>query len=50
MGGCLIMIGYDKWKTTQPDELENECLFCGEPCEKTYCCKECRIADNQDRV
>ena len=27
-----------------PEELENECSFCGEPSEKTYCSSECRKA------
>ena len=30
------------------EELENECLYCGEECEKTYCDKECRKAYEQD--
>jgi len=30
--------------TDKPDQLENECLYCGEPCEKTYCNSECRKA------
>jgi hypothetical protein len=25
-------------------ELENYCLYCCEPCEKTYCDKECKKA------
>ena len=27
-----------------PEELENECSFCGEPSTKTYCSSECRKA------
>ena len=27
-----------------PEELENECAFCGEPCSKTYCNSDCRKA------
>ena len=26
------------------EELENECRFCGEESEKTYCNKECKKA------
>jgi len=26
------------------DELDNECLYCGEKCEHTYCDKECKKA------
>lgn len=35
-----------------PEELENECGFCGEPCKDRFCNKECEmayIADNTDR-
>ncbi len=28
----------------ESEELENECLYCGEECEKTYCNKECKKA------
>lgn len=39
------MTNYDDWKLQSPDEeLENECEFCGEPCEKRFCSKDCRIA------
>ncbi len=27
-----------------PEELENECLYCGEECESRYCNKECKKA------
>lgn len=30
--------------TDKPDELENECSYCGDPCLKTYCSSECRRA------
>ena len=33
----------DTW-TDKPDELENECSYCGDPCEKSYCSNECRRA------
>ena len=23
------------------EELENECVYCGEPCERLFCNKEC---------
>lgn len=39
------MKNYDDWKLDTPDdELENECAFCGEPCKKEFCSKDCRIA------
>jgi hypothetical protein len=28
----------------EPEELENECLYCGEECEHTYCNRECKKA------
>jgi hypothetical protein len=28
----------------QLEELENECRFCGEESEKTYCNKDCKKA------
>ena len=29
-----------------PNEYpENECRYCGEPCEKAYCDKQCERAD-----
>lgn len=32
-----------------PDEApENECGFCGEECEKTYCNSNCRKAYEQE--
>jgi hypothetical protein len=27
-----------------PEELDNECGFCGEFCDKDFCCKECEKA------
>jgi hypothetical protein len=27
------------------EQPENECVFCGEPCEKSYCDKQCERAD-----
>ena len=28
----------------QEEEKENECLYCGEECEHTFCNKECKKA------
>lgn len=41
---------YDDWKTQSPwdEEEENECSFCGAPCHKTYCSRECYIAEIND--
>lgn len=41
---------YDDWKTQTPweDEMENECSFCGTPCDKTFCSKECYLAEIND--
>ena len=33
----------------QNEYPENECRYCGEPCEKTYCDKQCERAD-EDQV
>ena len=30
------------------DEPENECRYCGIPCEKMFCSKECFEADLHD--
>lgn len=30
------------------EELEDECVYCGEPCNGTYCDKECKKAYEQD--
>ena len=32
----------------QAEELENECRFCGEESEKTYCNKDCKKAYEQE--
>ena len=29
-------------------ELENECSYCGQPCEYTFCSKECKVAEFND--
>lgn len=31
-----------------PEEKENECTFCGEPCDKEFCSKECKKANDND--
>ena len=33
------------------EELENECAYCGEPCEREFCSPQCRkgyMHDNDD--
>jgi hypothetical protein len=42
------MENYDNWKQQTPEHLENECAFCGEPCEKRYCDNQCKKAYEQD--
>jgi len=43
------MENYDNWKLDTPDEpMYNECDFCGEPCEETYCTKACKKAYEQE--
>jgi hypothetical protein len=34
-----------EWYDYQNEYPENQCRFCGEPCEKTYCNKQCERAD-----
>ena len=34
-----------EWYDYQNEYPENECRYCGEPCEKTYCNKQCERAD-----
>ena len=36
------MENYDDWKQQTPDYPENECDFCGEPCECRYCSNVCK--------
>ncbi len=31
-----------------PEEKENKCAYCGEPCEKEFCNKECKKAYEND--
>lgn len=39
---------YDDWKLTTLENLENECLYCGDFCEKKYCNNDCKKAYEQD--
>jgi len=43
-------MNYDDWKLSNPydDEKDNECSFCGVPCDGHFCSKECRIAEMND--
>jgi hypothetical protein len=42
-------MNYDNWKQeTPPQELENNCAFCGEQTESTYCSKDCKKAYEQE--
>lgn len=39
------MKNLDDWKLETPKETpENECAYCGEPCEKRYCNRDCKKA------
>lgn len=42
------MQNYDSWKLDTPEDLENECDFCGEPCNGRYCDNQCKKAYEQD--
>lgn len=33
----------DTWNNP-PEDMEDECRFCGEQCDGQYCSKECRKA------
>ena len=42
-------MSYDNWKQqTPPEEPQNECSYCGEPCEGRYCDKNCEKAYEND--
>jgi len=41
-------MNYDKWKQEVPEEKENECGYCGEPCEGEFCNKDCKKAYEND--
>ena len=42
-------MNYDNWKQQEPpSELENDCAYCGEPCDGRYCSRECKKADELD--
>lgn len=45
-------MSYDQWKTATPEEFdkEDECLFCGEPCNGNYCDDSCSRADISERT
>ena len=40
-------MNYDNWKQQTPyeNETENECLYCGNPTNETYCSTDCKKAD-----
>jgi len=42
----IIIMEYRQ--TTPDDEIENECSFCKNPCEDTYCSTECKKAELND--
>jgi hypothetical protein len=31
-----------------PEELENDCKYCGEPCENQFCDRDCRKGYHYD--
>jgi len=40
---------YDNWKLeSPPEEKENDCLYCGEPCDTDFCDKACQKAYESD--
>lgn len=42
-------MNYDNWKQqTPPEDSQNECAYCGEPCEGRYCDKNCKNAYEND--
>jgi len=42
-------MSYDNWKQQEPpSELEDRCIYCGEPCENRYCSRECKKADESE--
>lgn len=42
-------MNYDDWKQEAPEEeKENECGFCGAPCDGDFCDKECKKAYEND--
>jgi hypothetical protein len=45
------MGNYDDWKQQTPDEpMNNECDFCGEPCEGRYCPKLVKKNVNESKI
>ena len=51
MAGCFGNHPIDRWMEHQLHQHlaefdeDNECAFCGNPCEKTFCSDECRKAE-----
>lgn len=43
-------MNYDNWKLASPndDEPENECAYCGEPCQNEFCNSNCKKAYEKD--
>ncbi len=45
------MNSYDNWKLQTPDyrdDDDNECQFCGEPCEEIFCSAACMNAEHKE--
>ena len=42
------MENYDNWKLDTSEYPENECDFCGEPCDGSFCNSQCKKAHEQD--
>ncbi len=43
------MSNLDDYKLdTPPEELDNTCSYCGEPCKKIFCSMECFKAEIND--
>jgi hypothetical protein len=34
----------DTYNNPYPEDMEDECSFCGEPCDGNYCSKDCKKA------
>ncbi|QRE03546.1 hypothetical protein [Flavobacterium psychrophilum] len=45
----MVLDNQDNWKQEPPEEEpKKECNYCGEPCEKEFCSKECKKAYEND--
>lgn len=44
----IFIMDYDDLLGPPPEEKENECSFCTNPCEGTFCSKDCEVADLND--